>query len=93
MGISLLGNVTIAPKWLAFGRYEWVKPNRISNPSLEEHYFNFGIQWEPTSIVDLALVYKRDAADNGSIGTSNGIIGGTINGTYDEIGMFGQVRF
>ncbi|MEO6715759.1 MAG: hypothetical protein ABIM50_00710 [Novosphingobium sp.] len=92
-GISLFGNVALAPKWSAFGRYEWVKPNRISNASLEDHYFNFGIQWEPTAIVDLALVYKRDAADNGSINTSNGVIGGAINGTYDEIGMFGQVRF
>lgn len=92
-GISLFGNVAITPKWSAFGRYEWVKPNRITNPALEDRYFNFGIQWEPTSIVDLALVYKRDAAENGSINTSNGLIGGAIKGTYDEFGLFGQVRF
>lgn len=92
-GISLFGNVAIAPKWQAFGRYEWVKPNRISNPALEDRYFNFGIQWEPTSIVNLALVYKRDAAENGSLSTTNGTIGGAINGTYDEFGLFGQVRF
>ena len=44
-------------------------------------------------IVDLALVYKRDEVTNGSLSTSNGVIGGVNKGTYDEIGLFGQLRW
>ncbi|MBW8785312.1 MAG: hypothetical protein JF593_14555, partial [Novosphingobium sp.] len=62
-------------------------------PALRDNYFNLGIQWEPVKIVDLALVYKRDAVDRGTLATSNGTIGGSVNGTYDEVGLFGQVRF
>jgi hypothetical protein len=78
-----------------------VKPNKLTNDNLKDHYFNVGLQWEPVKIVDLALVYKREAVDNGTIGTQNGTIGGANptgtlvggRGTYDEVGLFGQLRF
>jgi hypothetical protein len=100
-GFSIFGNVNFAPKWSAFGRYDWVKPNKLTNDNLKENYFNVGVQWEPVKIVDLALVYKRDSVDNGTIGTQNGTIGGANptgslvggHGTYDEVGVFGQLRF
>lgn len=100
-GFSVFGNVNFAKKWSVFGRYDWVKPTKDTNDNLKDHYFNAGIQWEPVKIVDLALVYKRDVADNGTISTSNGTIGGVNptgyltggRGTYDEIGVFGQFRF
>ncbi|SDD42491.1 hypothetical protein SAMN05444678_11346 [Sphingomonas sp. YR710] len=100
-GFSLFGNVNFSPKWSAFGRYDWVKPNKDSNDNLKDDYFNVGIQWEPVKIVDLALVYKRDVANNGTISTQNGTIGGANpagtlvggHGTYDEVGLFGQLRF
>jgi hypothetical protein len=65
---------------------------------LKDNYFNVGISYSPAKIVDFALVYKRDKADNGFLSTSNGTIGGLAqalgsNGTYDEIGLFGQVRW
>jgi len=48
--------------------------------------------------VNFALVYKHDAVDNGFIADSNGTIGGLVNalgskGTYNEIGLWGQVRW
>jgi len=100
-GWSLFGNINFAPRWSAFGRYDWVKPSGDANPRLKDHYFNVGIQYEPVKIVDLALVYKRDVARNGLIATSNGTIGGSNppglpvggRGTYDEIGLFGQLRW
>ena len=95
IGYSVFGTYNFTPKWSAFGKYEWVKPNHMIAPSLTDNYFNLGIQWEPVKIVDIALVYKRDVAQNGAINTINGIIGapGGRSGTYDEIGIFSQVRF
>lgn len=100
-GYSVFGNVNPIPKWSAFGRYDWVKPNSLTNGNLKDHYFNLGLQYEPVKIVDLALTYKREAVDNGLIATQNGTIGGANptgsltggRGTYDEIGLFGQLRF
>lgn len=92
-GFSLFGNVNFAPKWSAFGRYDWVKPKKDTNNGLKDEYLNVGIQYSPAKIVDLALVYKHDKAKNGTISTGNGTIGGAISGTYDEIGLFGQFRF
>jgi len=76
-----------------FGRYDWVKPNKDTNPALKDHYFNTGVDFKPIKDIDLALVYKRDRANNGFIATSNGTIGGVNKGTYDEIGLFTQVAF
>jgi hypothetical protein len=92
-GYSLFGNVNFMPKWSVFGRYDWVKPTKITNDNLKDQYFNVGLQYSPAKIVDLALVYKRDKAENGTIGTQNGTIGGSVRGTYDEVGLFGQFRF
>ena len=105
-GYSIFGNVNFAKQFSVFGRYDWVKPNKLGtaqnlNSNTKDHYFNVGIQYEPVKIVDLAIVYKRDVADNGLISTQNGTIGGANpvgslvggRGTYDEIGLFGQFRF
>ncbi len=112
-GYSLFGNVNVTPKWTVFGRYDWTKPNRLTDPALRDHYFNVGLQWEPVKVVDIALVYKRETAKNGAIATTDGVIGcgtsatansfsnaaalasGTCtgNGTYDEVGLFGQFKF
>ena len=101
-GWSVYGNVNFAPKWQVFGRYDWIKqtPNTTTGFSVHNDYFNVGLQWEPAKIVDISLVYKRDSATNfgtgaGTIAQANGTgsIGGTINGTYDEVGLFGLIKF
>jgi hypothetical protein len=51
------------------------------------------VDFKPIKDIDLALVYKRDRADNGFIATSNGTMGGHDQGTYDEFGLFTQVAF
>jgi hypothetical protein len=60
---------------------------------VKDHYFNIGVDYKPLPPLDFALVYKRERARNGFINTANGNIGGLDNGTYDEIGLFGQVVF
>jgi len=51
------------------------------------------VNYKPVPPIDLALVYKRDKVDNGTISTSNGTIGGARDGTYNEVGVFGQFAF
>ena len=92
-GWSAFGSFAFTPKLSAFGRYDWVKPNEDTHPALKGHYFNVGVDFKPIKAIDLALVYKRDRAENGFLSTSNGTIGGINDGTYDEIGLFGQVVF
>jgi hypothetical protein len=95
-GWSAFGSFAFNPKMAVFGRYDWVKPSGDINPSLKDHYFNVGLNYKPVKEVDLALVYKRDRANNGFLSTSNGTIGGTkalTDGTYNEVGIFGQFAF
>ncbi len=92
-GVSVFGNFNFTPQISAFGRYDSVKPSKTVNPHEKEGYFNLGLNYEPAKTVDFALVYKRDAVDNGALATSNGTIGGIHKGTYDELGLFGQLRW
>jgi hypothetical protein len=96
LGYSVFGSVNLNPKWQVFGRYDWDRslPNITTQATrVSDHYFNVGLQWEPVKIVDLSLIYKREAVDNGSLSTQNGTVGGSGNGTYDEVGLFGQLKF
>ena len=102
-GYSVFGSVNVIPKWSVFARYDWVRPDyKISiastaiGPKTRNQYYNVGVQWEPVKIVDLALVYKHDRVSDGTISDSNGTIGGTTilnGGSYNEIGLFGQLKF
>ncbi len=99
-GWSAFASYKFTSQFSVFGRYDWVHPTRDLFPTLKEHYFNFGLTYSPTKIVDLSLVYKRDQVDNGFFAPSDSNpsnfafpIGGRSQGTYDEIGLFGQWRF
>jgi TolA-binding protein len=92
-GYSVFGSYLLTDKLAAFGRYDRLRPNRTTAASREEGYYNIGLSYSPTRIVDFALMYKRDEAENGTISTSNGVIGGARKGTYDEFGLWGQWRF
>lgn len=92
-GFSAFGSFNVTPELAVFGRYDHVKPKRVSAPSLKENYFNVGAIYNVRKNIDIALVYKRDKAENGTISTGNGTIGGSVDGTYDEFGLFGMVKF
>lgn len=95
-GWSAFGSYAFAKQFAVFGRYDRVKPKKDASPDLKDQYFNVGINYKPIKELDLALVYKRDRAENGFLSTSNGTIGGFDNatdGTYDEVGVFGQFAF
>jgi hypothetical protein len=98
-GFSPFASYQFTPEWSVFGRYDYVKPySEAGKSAFHNDYFNIGINYEPTKIVDFALVYKNDAGYNGSFGDQNGTIGGTAfaagnDGHYNEIGLFGQLRW
>lgn len=100
-GTAVFGNWNFMPQLSAFARYDWETPNGTTAPSKRENYYNLGLNWEPTKIVDLALVYKRDNVDHGNLATGLSAvnIGGasasalSSHGVYDEFGVFGQVRW
>ena len=92
-GWSGWGSFAFTPQLSVFGRYDWVKPKDSTNPTLANDYFNVGIQFEPVKTLDFSLVYKQDKVKNGAYATQNGTIGGIANGTYDEVGLFGQIKW
>jgi hypothetical protein len=92
-GVSGFASYAFTPEWGVFGRYDSVDPNTHTAPLLSEDYYTFGISWSPTKIVDFALAYKHDAASHGTISTGNGTIGGSTNGHYSEIGLFGNFQW
>ena len=92
-GTSVWGSWNFDPQFTVFGRYDTEKPTKTTAPAKKDNYFNIGLQYEPVKIVDLSLVYKRDKVDNGTLSTGNGTIGGSLGGTYDEFGLFGQFRW
>ncbi|HEY1752742.1 MAG TPA: hypothetical protein VGG29_15905 [Caulobacteraceae bacterium] len=93
-GYEVFGNVNVAPQWMLFGRYDWVKPRETTQARLLNTYYNFGIQYEPLKIVDFALVYKHDQIDHGSFADQNFATSALNNhATYNEVGIWGQFRW
>ncbi|HVY64610.1 MAG TPA: carbohydrate porin [Gammaproteobacteria bacterium] len=94
-GHSVWGTYVINPKKSVsiFARADSAKMSKELAPSLESKYYNLGVSFVPVSNVTLAFVYKHDEVDNGTVKTTNGTIGGTPDGTHNEIGMWAMVRF
>ncbi len=97
-GVSVFGSYQFDPEWGVFGRYDWVNPTAknalgVQTADVKDKYFNVGISYSPAKIVDFSLVYKHEQTDDGTISTSNGTIGGAIDGNYNEVGLFGQFRW
>ncbi|MDE2183240.1 MAG: hypothetical protein KGJ78_09485 [Alphaproteobacteria bacterium] len=98
-GYSPFASYQFTPEWSVFGRYDYVKPySDAARTSYHNNYYNVGIDYRPTKIVDLALVFKQDSGSNGFYGDSNGTIGGTAfapgsNGKDTEIGIWGDFQW
>ena len=91
---SVFGSVNITPQIAIFGRYDWVKPRNGSIPTQNNSYYNIGVSYEPTKIVDFALVYKHDQIDHGAFSTQNfATSSSNVHGDYDEVGVWGQFRW
>ncbi len=79
-----------------FARVDYLQPRKDTAAELKDLYLDGGVAWKPAKPLDLALVYKYEQVKSGTISTSNGTIGSTVagkNGTYQEVGVFGQYAF
>ncbi|MGD9470593.1 MAG: hypothetical protein AB7G24_00680 [Novosphingobium sp.] len=92
-GYSVFASLAPVEKWSVFGRYDWVKPNKDTDPTKKGNYFNVGVQYSPAKIVDLALMYKHYSGDNGFTGGDFTGSKTYVDGKQDEFGLFGQFRF
>jgi hypothetical protein len=83
--------------WSLFGRYDNAKLSQDVAPGLKDSYFNVGLQASPIKNVQIALVYKHEKMDGGLPGgtfsTTNGTAFSETDGSYDEVGIWGQVAF
>jgi hypothetical protein len=82
-GYSLWGSIGLADTGTtAFARYDRVKPNKDTNSSLTDRYFNVGVEWPVYKGVKWSAVYKNeDMKDLHNDTKSN------------EFGVFGEVSF
>jgi len=93
-GYSVWGSYNFTPMWGFFARFDEAKTSKDVIPDLKDEYYNAGFVAHPRKNVDLAIVYKHEKVDGGGfVNTSNGNIGGLVEGKYDEIGIWGQMAF
>jgi hypothetical protein len=86
-GWSLFGNVGLRPAINLFARYDNVEPKQDLDPTLEEDYWNFGIEWVARKGVCLAAVYKSTRLENDQVGAAR------VDVDTDEFGVFGDITF
>ena len=96
-GYSVYGAFNFIPQWSVFGRYDAVDPSKTIDPAERYTYYNFGINYEPVKVVDLALVYKHEDVSHALSGgytditTTLAPAGGS--GKFDEVGLYTQFKF
>lgn len=99
-GVSVFASVRIPARLGAFGRLDVVQPVAETDSEIANTYVNVGLEYVPHPLVNLALVYKRDAVRTGAAGftftTASGAIGSPMpdaSGAYQEVGVFSQLKF
>lgn len=92
-GVSGWGSFNFTSEFSVFGRYDTVKPSKDLAPDLKNTYINVGLAYKPRKNVDLAFVFKQDKVEHGSFAVSNGTIGGSTDGKFNEVGIFAQVSY
>lgn len=92
-GVSAFASYYFLPEWAVFGRFDNVNPKTKTSPATNENFYTFGFTYSPVKTVDFSLAYKHDGVGHGTISTANGTIGGAVNGTYNEIGLWGDFQW
>jgi hypothetical protein len=83
-GYSVFASVKPAEKVAVFVRYDDAKPNKTTNSSLKDTYYNAGVSYEARKNVDLALAFKNHQQKDNSA---------TKPLEYSEVGIWTQVKF
>jgi hypothetical protein len=93
-GSSLWASYQLTPLWSAFGRWDQAKTSRDLAPNRKDEYFNAGIAVQPNKFLEFAFAYKHERVDGGGfVDTAYGNLGGNIDGTVDEVGLWVQASF
>ncbi len=99
-----VNSLTFLKDFAVFARYDWVQPAGTTQPRFTDNYYNIGLAYTAYKGIDFALVYKHEPVYNNILATTNGNIGGVWVpvapypayqpfGTYNEIGIWSQVKF
>jgi len=97
-GFSVWGSFSPAEKYTVFARYDEANYTATAiapaiAPDVKDTYYNVGVSYEVRKNVDLALVYKGEKVEGGTLTSSNGSIGGANEGKYKEFGLWARVKF
>lgn len=93
-GTSVWASYQFTPFWSAFGRWDQAKTSRDLAPNRKDEYYNAGVSVQPIKQLAFALAYKHEKVDGGGfINTAYGNLGGTVDGTVNEVGLWALVAF
>lgn len=93
-GTSIWASYQFSPLWSAFGRWDHAKTSRDLAPNRKDDYYNAGVAVRPIKPLTFALAYKHETVDGGGfIDTAYGNLGGKIDGTVNEVGLWALVSF
>ncbi len=84
-GWSAWGSVGLGAKGATlFGRYDKADPSKTLDPSLQDTYYNVGVEFPVIKGIKLATVYKHTDRSNDSK---------SVDLDTDEFGVWGEFRF
>ncbi len=84
-GWSAWGSVGLGAKGVTlFGRYDKADPSKTLDPSLQDTYYNVGVEFPVIKGIKLATVYKHTDRSNDSK---------SVDLDTDEFGVWGEFRF
>lgn len=84
-GYSVWGSVGLTDSGITvFGRYDQADLSKTLDPSLQDTYYNVGVEFPIIKGVKLATVYKHTERDNDSK---------SVDVQTDEFGVWGEFRF
>jgi hypothetical protein len=93
-GTSAWLSYDISPLWSVFGRTDVASTSDDLAPNRRDRYFDVGFAVHPRANIDLALAYKRERVGGGGlVNTPYGNLGGLLEGSVNEAGIWGQVSF
>jgi hypothetical protein len=103
-GFSVWGAWNFNPSFSVLARVDGAKPSKDLHPSIKDQYYYGGLAWHARKNIDLAFVVKHEKVDNGIINAYNGAIGstatgfngqigGSVDGTYTEGGVWAYLSF
>jgi hypothetical protein len=83
-GWSGWGSLGLGKRAVLFARYDQADLSKTLDPSLQETYYNVGVEFPVIKGVKLATVYKHTDRSNDS---------GSVDLETDEFGVWGEFRF